>query len=548
MVFNASIIEKFEQVSSLRNEFVVCVEGVVTPRSPETVNDKMPNGTIEIVAHELTVINQSGHLPFSLDDDAKVNEQIRLKYRYLDLRRSELQRNLKLRNEVYKSTRSYLDANGFLEVETPMLGKSTPEGARDYLVPSRTFPGSFFALPQSPQLYKQLLMLGGVDRYFQIARCFRDEDLRADRQPEFTQIDLEMSFVTKEEQVMHMVEGLVNSVYSATKQTVFPTPFATMTYEHAMNTYGSDKPDTRFDLKIVDVSDLALKSTITGFHEIVKQGGSVRVINGKNLLNRFARRDLDALGHFVKEFGAQGLSWTTVSEEGVKGSLVKFFEDSVLKELLTRLQAENNDVLLFLADANNDVVLNALGKLRLHLANMFGLIDETKTSIFWVTDFPLFEYSKEDKRYVAKHHPFTSPKDEDLEFLESQPEKVRAKAYDLIINGYEVGGGSIRIYNQELQTRMFKALGFSQESIDKQFGFFVNAFQYGTPPHGGLAIGLDRLVMLLLGISDIRSVIAFPKIQTAMDLMTLAPAEVEKSQLDTVNIAIKPILKPILNQ
>lgn len=539
IVFNSNNFKDFEKLSNIKHEYVLVVEGVVALRSEETINTKIATGEVEIIAHNVKILSESDPLPFAIEDDIKVNEATRLKYRYLDLRRGNLQKSLMLRNEVTKLVRRYLDEQGFIEVETPFLGKSTPEGARDYLVPSRTFPGKFFALPQSPQLYKQLLMVAGFDRYYQIARCFRDEDLRADRQPEFTQIDIEASFVDKEEQIFTILEGLVKLVFEKSIGVSLPKNFKRLTYEEAMSRFGSDKPDTRFGLEITDVSDIVKHTTLSMFSECINTGGSVRVINGKNMFSGLARRDLDALTPFVKEFGAQGLSWMAITDEGVKSSLTKFFTEELLKELLEKLNATTGDVLFFISDSNNEIVLNALGKLRLHLAERFHLIDKTKYDVLWVTDFPLFEYSKEDNRYVAKHHPFTSPKDEDLEFLESDPKRVRAKAYDLVINGYEAGGGSIRIYNQEIQRRMFKALGFTDESIQEQFGFFVNAFKYGTPPHGGIALGLDRLIMLLSNTTDIRSVIAFPKIQTAMDLMTLAPAEVELKQLEDLSLQVK---------
>lgn len=541
VVFNLKNFKDFEKLSKIRNEFVLVVEGVVQMRSPETFNAKIATGEIEIIATNIKVLSESETLPFAIEDDIKVNEATRLKYRYLDLRRGNLQKTLLLRNEVTKIARNYLDEYGFIEIETPFLGKSTPEGARDYLVPSRTFPGKFFALPQSPQIYKQLLMVAGFDRYYQIARCFRDEDLRADRQPEFTQIDIEASFVDKEEQIFNILEGMVKLIFNKTINVQLPETFKRLSYEEAMNRFGSDKPDTRFGLEIINVSDIARRSTLQIFSECVNHGGSVRAINGKAMFSGLARRELDALSLFVKEFGAQGLSWMAVTEEGVKSSLTKFFSEELLSEMLTALNASVGDVFFFISDKDDEIVLNALGRLRLHLAEKFNLIDKTKYDVLWVTDFPLFEYSKEDNRYVAKHHPFTSPKDEDLEFLESDPKRVRAKAYDLVINGYEAGGGSIRIYNQEVQKRMFKALGFTEESIQEQFGFFVNAFKYGTPPHGGIALGLDRLIMLLSNTTDIRSVIAFPKIQTAMDLMTLAPADVELKQLDDLNIKVKEL-------
>jgi aspartyl-tRNA synthetase len=433
---------------------------------------------------------------------------------------------------------TYLDKQDFIEVETPMLGKSTPEGARDYLVPSRTFPNHFFALPQSPQLYKQLLMLSGVNRYFQIAKCFRDEDLRADRQPEFTQIDLEMSFINKEEPVINLVENFITTLFEQTKELKLKTPFPRMTYHEAINSYGTDKPDIRFELKIKDISDLAKHSTLMPFKACVESGGSVRVLNGKNMFDKLTRSDLEKLVTFVKEFGAPGLSYVTFENNVPKSPLIKFFTKEQFDEILNRANIEENDVLFFIADKDNDIVLKSFGKLRLHLAERFGLIDKNEYAPVWVTDFPLFEFSEEEGRYVAKHHPFTSPKEEDLPFLETEPQKVRAKAYDLVMNGYELGGGSIRISNPDVQKRMFKALGFSEERIQNSFGFFVEAFEYGAPPHGGMALGLDRLVMLLTKTDDIKEVIAFPKIQSAMDPLTKAPGKVEQTQLDELFLSL----------
>ncbi len=540
VVFNSEKFgPEFTKAEQIRNEFVLCVEGVVVARDAETINPKLPTGYIEIRATSLKILSESNALPFSLDEDIKINEALRLKYRYLDIRHEHMQSLIKLRSETAKIVRNFLSDNNFLEVETPILGKSTPEGARDYLVPSRVFPGSFFALPQSPQLYKQLLMIGGIDRYYQIAKCFRDEDLRADRQPEFTQIDVEMSFVDKEEQVMLMIENLVRKVFSETIKYNLPDTFNVITYEEAMNSYGSDKPDTRFDLKIVDMSEFALKCSLDVFVECVEHGGSVRVINAKGLFPKFARRDLDALSFLVKDYGVQGLSWIAKTEEGIKGNLAKFFNEELLNGIIKKSHLEVDDILFFIGDHDNSLVLNALGKLRLYLANKFSLINEDVYEVLWVKEFPLLEYDKEQKRFVAMHHPFTSPKEEDLHLLTTNPEKVRAKAYDLVVNGNELGGGSIRIYNKEIQDLMFKTLGFSEQDIQEKFGFFVNAFSYGTPPHGGLAIGFDRLIMLLAKTTDIRSVIAFPKIQSSMDLMTLAPGEVENKQLKELGIAVK---------
>lgn len=527
----------FTKIAKIRNEYVLAVMGTLVNRDENTINAKLATGYFEIKAEDIKVLSESEHTPFAIEDDYKVNEVIRLKHRYLDLRKNSLQENLRLRYEISKAARQYLDSQRFIEIETPFLGKSTPEGARDYLVPSRTFPGKFFALPQSPQLYKQLLMIAGFDRYFQIARCFRDEDLRADRQPEFTQIDIEASFVDKEEQIMTLVEGLMRHIFATTQNLEFPQNVLRLPYHEAMARYGSDKPDTRFGLEIIDVASVVYKSSLQAFKDSVDSDGFVGVINAKGYADKFARRELDGMVETVKANGGKLFNWLIMTSEGVKSSLTKFFEQEVLDELLQVTNTEVGDILFFIAGTDKEKTQNALGKLRLSLADKFELVNPNDYKVLWVTDFPLFEYDEEDKRYVAKHHPFTSPKDEDLHMLETEPGKVRAKAYDLVINGYEVGGGSIRIYNNEVQKRMFRALGFTEESIQKQFGFFVDAFKYGTPPHGGIAFGLDRLTMLLAKTSDIRSVIAFPKIQTAMDLMTQAPSEVSLKQLKELKIA-----------
>ena len=539
VVFNEAEFEgDYKKVDMLRNEYVLCVEGKVILRDEETINPKLENGTIEIRAKNLKILASAVPVPFLVEEDLKVNDLVKLKYRYLDLRRKKMQDILHLRSEVCKITRNYLDNLGFLEVETPALGKSTPEGARDYLVPSRTFPNRFFALPQSPQIYKQLLMISGVDRYYQIAKCFRDEDLRADRQPEFTQIDMEMSFIDNEEQIMGIVETMVKDIFKKTIGYSLPEKFLRMPYSEAMDRFGSDKPDMRFGLELVNISDIAKECTLEPFKNAVLNGGSVRILNAKDKANVLTRTDLEKLVTFVKGCGAPGMSYITTSAEGVKSPLIKFFSPSQLQEILTRCNAGNNDVIFFVADKNNELVQTSLGKLRLHLAEKFNLIDPDDYKVLWVTDFPQFEYSEEEKRYVAKHHPFTCPKDEDVQYLFTNPEKVRAKAYDIVVNGYELGGGSIRIHNQELQEKMFEALGFTEERIENLFGFFVNAFKYGAPPHGGLAIGLDRLIMLLAKTTDIKDVIAFPKVQTAMDMMTEAPNFVTDKQLSDIFISL----------
>ena len=539
VVFNHELFAgDFAKVDSIRNEYVLCVEGELILRDEETYNPKIPTGTVEISAKSLKILSSSVPVPFLVEDETKVNDVARLKYRYLDLRRKPMQDILKLRSKVCKIARDYLDSYRFLEIETPMLGKSTPEGARDYLVPSRTFPNKFFALPQSPQIYKQLLMVSGVDKYYQIAKCFRDEDLRADRQPEFTQIDMEMSFVDKEEQVMGLVEEMVKKIFLETINVKLPEKFLRMTYKEAMDRFGSDKPDMRFGLELVDISDLAKECTLEPFKKAVNNGGSVRILNAKDKLDKLTRTEQEKLVNFVKSCGAPGMSYITINEEGAKGPLIKFFTPEQMQEILTRCDAGKNDIIFFIADSNNELVQGCLGKLRLHLAEMFDLIDNNDYKVLWVTDFPQFEYSEEDKRFYAKHHPFTCPKDEDVEYIISDPARVRAKAYDIVVNGYELGGGSIRIHDQDLQNKMFNALGFTQEKIEEQFGFFVNAFKYGAPPHGGLAIGLDRLIMLLAKTTDIKDVIAFPKVQTAADMLTEAPNYVSEKQLEDVYISL----------
>ncbi len=541
LVFDAEVVGKegIDKAGSIRSEYVLAVEGKVRLRSEDTINEKLPTGKIEILASELKILSDADTPPFAIEDETNVNEAIRLKYRYLDLRRGELQRNLMLRAEVCRAARDYLTDNGFLEIETPFLGKSTPEGARDYLVPSRVHPGAFYALPQSPQLYKQILMISGFDRYYQITKCFRDEDLRANRQPEFTQIDMEMSFVEDEEDVMGVMEGLVRSIFRRTKNIELDEKIRRMPYAEAMDRFGSDKPDTRFGLELCDISDLVKECGFQVFTKAVAAGGSVRLINAKGFEEKLSRRDIDALTEFAKSFRAKGLAWIAWSkEEGVKSAITKFLDEDTLKAIYERSGFEPGDILFFCADKNT-IVYNTLGGLRLHLAEKYGLIDESKYDVLWVTDFPMFEYSEEEKRLVAVHHPFTMPKTEDLALADTDPGKMRAKAYDLVINGQEAGGGSIRIHDRTVQEKMFNVLGFTDEQIQERFGFFVNAFRYGAPPHGGLAFGLDRLVMLLTGAESIRDVIAFPKVQNASCLMTDAPGEVEQKQLDELSLEVR---------
>lgn len=535
--------ELFAKAETIRSEYVLAVKGKVRERSSKT--DKIATGAIEILADELKILSEADTTPFEILDDTNVNETLRLKYRYLDLRRPSLQRNLIVRNEICKASRKFFDDNGFIEVETPMLGRSTPEGARDYLVPSRVHEGCFYALPQSPQLYKQLLMISGFDRYYQIARCFRDEDLRANRQPEFTQIDVEMSFVEEIEDVIYPIEGLVKNIFNSTLGLdLGDGHFRRMTYKEAMENYGSDKPDTRFDIKIVNCSDLFTNSSFKVFTDAlaIKIGpirGSVRAINAKGLANGFSRKDLDATVEYAKTLGAKGLCWMTWQKGGeIKSSFAKFLTEDDIANIKTRMNFEEGDTLFFASDKDY-VVFNTLGGIRLYVAEKFNLVDKNQYDILWVTEFPMFEWSEEENRFMAVHHPFTSPMTEDLDLVDTAPEKVRTKAYDLVINGQEAGGGSIRIHSREIQKKMFNVLGFTDEDIEKKFGFFVGAFNYGTPPHGGLAFGLDRLVMLICKDDSIRDVIAFPKVQTASCLMSDAPSFVEDKQLDELAISIK---------
>ncbi len=537
IVFDAGDKALADKADTLGREYVIAVRGVLRKRSEDTINPKLKTGEVELRVTELRILNESETPPFMIDDDIDVNEEMRLRYRYLDLRRPVMQKNLKLRHKVTQIARSYFDENGFTEIETPVLIKSTPEGARDYLVPSRVHPGHFFALPQSPQIYKQLLMLSGMDRYIQIAKCFRDEDLRADRQPEFTQIDLEMSFVN-EDDVMSVNEGFIQKVFKETIGVDVALPLPRLTWQEAMDRFGSDKPDTRFGMELVDLSDICAGSDFKTFADVVKKGGSVRAINGKGLGDKLSRRDHDSLVDFVKTYHAKGLAWIDVTETELKSPITKFFKEDEIKAILERTNAEVGDTILFVADKNS-VVYQALGALRLELAKRFDLIDKSKFNLLWVTDFPLFEYSEEERRFVAMHHPFTMPKDEDLDMLDSDPGSVRAKAYDIVLNGVELGGGSIRIYNSDIQNKMFEKLGFSQEDAEERFGFLLTAFKYGTPPHGGMAYGLDRLVMLLTGSTSIRDVMAFPKIKDSSELMSKAPGTVDEKQLRELHLAIK---------
>ena len=534
-VFDESVNRELaDKAFTVRGEYVLAVRGVVRDR--EVINDRIPTGKIEILAEELRILSTAKTPPFEIVEDSNVNEELRLKYRYLDLRRPDLNRNILLRSRTYKVVRDYFAEQGFIEIETPVLMKSTPEGARDYLVPSRVHPGKFYALPQSPQIYKQLLMLSGFDRYIQIARCFRDEDLRADRQPDFTQIDLEMSFVERDD-VIAVNEGLLRRVWKELLGVEITTPFPRMTYAEAMNRYGSDKPDRRFGLELIDLSEELKGCGFKVFAGALAEGGSVRAINVKGGFDKLSRKEIDSLGEYVKTYRAKGLAWVRMGEE-TTSSFAKFLSEAELAAVLKKTGAEKGDVLLVVADAANRVVFDSLGALRCEVARRLDLIDKSRFEFLWVTEFPLLEFDEEEGRYVAMHHPFTAPMDEDLPLLDSDPGAVRAKAYDIVLNGYEMGGGSIRIYNTELQNWMFELIGLSKEEASRRFGFLLEAFEYGVPPHGGLAFGLDRMVMLLAGEDNIRNVIAFPKVQNASELMSGAPDAVDEKQLQELSIKI----------
>ncbi|MGP6151010.1 aspartate--tRNA ligase [Priestia flexa] len=538
VVFNPGVSqEALEIAESVRNEYVLQVEGKVVGRQEGTINPNLKTGKIEIHAERITVLNEAKTPPFALNDQTDVSEDVRLKYRYLDLRRPEMFSTLKMRSDVTKTIRNFLDDNDFLDVETPILTKSTPEGARDYLVPSRVHPGEFYALPQSPQIFKQLLMVSGVERYYQIARCFRDEDLRADRQPEFTQVDIETSFLTQEE-IMTLTEEMMSKVMKNVKGLDIQTPFPRISYDEAMSRFGSDKPDTRFAMELVDLSELVKDCGFKVFSAAVESGGQVKAITVKGAAGNYSRKDIDALTGFVKIYGAKGLAWLKVEAEGLKGPISKFFNEEEQAQFMSTLQAEEGDLLLFVADKKS-VVADALGALRLKLAKELGLIDESLFNFLWVTDWPLLEHDEEEGRYYAAHHPFTMPVREDLPQLETNPGAVRAQAYDLVLNGYELGGGSLRIYERDIQEQMFKTLGFTLEEAHEQFGFLLEAFEYGTPPHGGIALGLDRLVMLLAGRTNLRDTIAFPKTASASCLLTNAPGEVSEAQLEELNLDIR---------
>ena len=537
IVFNESKNpDIFRKAESLKNEFVLAVSGEVVKRSEETMNPKITTGQIELQVKELKILSSSVTPPFAIEPGINVSENLRLKYRYLDLRRSDLQAKLIFRHNFAKWVRSFLDKEGFLEIETPVLTKSTPEGARDYLVPSRVHPGSFYALPQSPQLFKQLLMLAGYDRYYQIVKCFRDEDLRADRQPEFTQIDLEMSFVDAED-VIAINEKMLAFVFENAFGIPLQLPITRLAYKEAMERYGSDKPDLRFGLELKDVTDIVAECEYKVFRDSIAKGGKVRAMNAEGCGEKYARRDIDALVDLAKTFRAKGLGWMVVDSGGVKSPISKFLTQDEVSSILERLNAKPGDLLLFVADVDS-VALYALGQLRLEFAKRLELLRDDDFKFVWVTEFPLLEYDDEAKRYVAKHHPFTSPMDEDIDLLETDPSKVRAKAYDIILNGVEIGGGSIRIHSSQLQERMFRALGFTNEQAWERFGFLLEAFKYGAPPHGGIAYGFDRMAMLFTKSESIRDVIAFPKIQNASDPMVDAPSYVDPAQLKDLKIEV----------
>lgn len=539
VVFNPAFSEEALKIAeTVRSEYVVEVQGTVTKRDPETVNPKIKTGQVEVQVTNIKVINKSETPPFSINEEnVNVDENIRLKYRYLDLRRQELAQTFKMRHQITRSIRQYLDDEGFFDIETPVLTKSTPEGARDYLVPSRVHDGEFYALPQSPQLFKQLLMISGFDKYYQIVKCFRDEDLRADRQPEFTQVDIEMSFVDQEG-VMQMGEEMLKKVVKEVKGVEINGAFPRMTYKEAMRRYGSDKPDTRFEMELIDVSQLGRDMDFKVFKDTVENDGEIKAIVAKGAAEQYTRKDMDALTEFVNIYGAKGLAWVKVVEDGLTGPIGRFFEAENVETLLTLTGAEAGDLVMFVADKPN-VVAQSLGALRVKLAKELGLIDETKLNFLWVTDWPLLEYDEDAKRYVAAHHPFTSPKEADIAKLGTAPEEAEANAYDIVLNGYELGGGSIRIHDGELQEKMFEVLGFTKEQAQEQFGFLLDAFKYGAPPHGGIALGLDRLVMLLTNRTNLRDTIAFPKTASATCLLTNAPGEVSDKQLEELSLRIR---------
>ena len=537
-VFDASALtpDEFRVADGLKNQSVIEVTGLIRKRGEETYNPKLATGTIELAANKIKLLSSAETLPFALDDSVDVREDLRLKYRFLDLRRPEMYRNLKFRHELVRVTRSYLDNDGFVEVETPMMMKSTPEGARDYLVPSRVHPGKFYALPQSPQIYKQLLMVGGIDKYYQVARCFRDEDLRADRQPEFTQVDMEMSFVEQEDILVHL-EKLFKYIMKNLMHIEIDKPFERLTWHEAMDWYGSDKPDLRFGLKIVDLTEIARTCSFAVFRNVVDKGGIVRAIKVPGGAD-FTRSQIEELTAKAQSYGAKGMAWIAIRPGGeIYSILTKYFKENELQDIIKAMDAHDGDFILFCAD-KLATVRRTLGNLRLDVAEMLGIRDTGEYKFLFVTDFPQFEWSEDEKRWVATHHPFTMPYEEDVEYLFTDPGRVRAQAYDVVLNGIELGSGSVRIHRQDIQTKMFEALGFTDEQIEERFGFMVNAFRFGTPPHAGFAFGLDRLVMQLLDAESLREVIAFPKIKDASELMTGAPDFVDEEQLKVLGIAV----------
>jgi len=534
IVFNNEPADLFERADSLRSEYVVGVRGTVRER--ESKNRDLPTGDIEIIAEELVIYSEADTPPIYVKDDDNVSEDLRLRYRYLDLRKLKMQRNLTFRHKIAQCAREYFSAEGFTEVETPVLVNPTPEGARDYLVPSRVNPGKFFALPQSPQQFKQMLMLSGTDRYFQIARCFRDEDLRADRQPEFTQIDLEMSFVDQED-VIDVNERFLQKVFRDVMDIEIPVPFPRVPYDEAMERFGSDKPDTRFGFELKCLNDVVKDCGFKVFTDALAAGGDVRGINISGYSDKFSRKDVDKMTESIKTFGAKGLVWIRVNDSEITSSVNKFFDQDQLKRITEVFSGKPNDLILIVADRKS-VVFDSLGFLRRDLADKLGLLNDSQYNLLWVVDFPLYEYNEEEGRYYAMHHPFTAPKPEDVPLMDTDPGKVKANAYDIVLNGVELGGGSIRIHDSALQQKMFEVLGLSPEEVQQKFGFMLEAFRYGTPPHGGLAYGLDRLVMLLAGEKSIREVIAFPKNQNAACMLTGAPTEAAEQQLEELSIRI----------
>lgn len=539
VVFNPAVSkEAWAIADKCRSEYVIEVTGEVIARAPEAVNPKIATGGIEVMISDITILNKAKTPPFPIEDDQQTSDEVRMRYRYLDLRRPKMTQNIILRNQVTRAIRTYLDSNDFLDIETPYLGKSTPEGARDYLVPSRVHPGHFYALPQSPQIFKQLLMNAGFDRYYQIVRCFRDEDLRGDRQPEFTQVDMETSFLSAEE-IQTLTEGMIAKVMKDVKGMEVTLPFPRMTYAEAMNRYGSDKPDTRFEMELVDISEAVKEIDFKVFQMALQNGGVVKALNAKGAADKYSRKDMDNLGQFAGQYGAKGLAWLKVEADGLKGPIAKFLGDATEK-IVAATNAEVGDLLMFGADSF-DVVCASLGAVRLKLGKELGLIDESKFNFLWVVDWPQFEYDKEEGRYVSAHHPFTLPRESDIPLLATDPSKVHAQAYDIVLNGYELGGGSLRIYQKEVQEQMFEALGFSRREMQEQFGFLLDALDYGFPPHGGIALGLDRFVMLLAGEDNIREVIAFPKNGRAVDPMSQAPSTVSPLQLFELNIDVTSV-------